>query len=230
MENIINGNYKLFSKSNIKNRDNKSIIVLKSDVIRDNNSIEVRYIIEGENNEYYGEIVLKHSIDDTDNTAEIEYYSSPEEKYRRKGNILIGLQEVLKDAFVNYQLDNIYLNITPKNVASQNLAIKSGFIKREGSRRYFDLSKEKYLKRKEESDLGEEIYVLVDYNPEKGEFFVEKKFVGLAGIKEASEKYNEVKRNALSEFGKIIERKADGSQNLVEDYSNLLEADKPLSK
>lgn len=173
---------------------------------------------------------MKHSVDDKDNTAEIEYYSTLEEKYKRKGNILIGLQEVLKDAFANYQLDNIYLNIAPKNVASQNLAIKSGFIKREGSRRYFDLSKEKYLKRKEENDLGEEIYVLVDYNPEKGEFFVEKRFVGLAGIKEASEKYNEVKRNALSEFGKIIERKADGSQNLVEDYSNLLEDDKPLSK
>ncbi len=230
MENIINGNYKFFSKSNIKNRDNKSIIVLKSDVKRTDNSIEVRYIIEGENDEYYGEIVLKHSVDDKDNTAEIEYYSTLEEKYKRKGNILIGLQEVLKDAFANYQLDNIYLNIAPKNVASQNLAIKSGFIKREGSRRYFDLSKEKYLKRKEENDLGEEIYVLVDYNPEKGEFFVEKRFVGLAGIKEASEKYNEVKRNALSEFGKIIERKADGSQNLVEDYSNLLEDDKPLSK
>lgn len=78
--------------------------------------------------------------------------------------------------------------------------------------------------------MGQEMYVLVDYNSETGEYIVEKKFIGMAGIAEANSKYEIVQKKALNELGKIIERKADGSTEIIEDYSTMLVDDKPLRK
>lgn len=90
------------------------------------------------------------------NEAEIEYII--DEKYRNKGNITICLEEVLKDIFIDQSFDGleiktvypkteikeVFLSINEDNLASQTVAIKSGFTKREYC---YKITKENFLNR-----------------------------------------------------------------------------------
>ena len=125
------------------NKDGVQVKIYKSKSFNENDSEIIRYILVGVNNEYYGEILLKHSNEDKAYEAEVEYYADIAQK--NKGNVSVGLIFVLEDIFKHSDINNVYLNIAPSNIASQKVAEKCGFKKRVDSRRYYDLSKKGFL-------------------------------------------------------------------------------------
>ena len=139
-----NCNYSFLQTSEETNSDGVAIVIYKSEVVTKPESKNISYQLYGENADYYGEILLKHNERDNKNEAELEYFSTYE--HRKKGNISIGLGIVLDDAFSNYDLESIYLNIPQDNLASQRVAEKIGFKQREGSIQYFDITKKDFLK------------------------------------------------------------------------------------
>lgn len=142
--NLGEDNNQFVTKTTQVNKDGMHLIITKSKPVYKGNSWEINYNILSENNDFLGNIILKHSDDDSLLEAEIEYYSDL--NFKNKGNITIALKAVLKDIFNNFSdINNVYLNIAPSNIASQKVAMHCGFEQRNGSRRYYEISKEKVL-------------------------------------------------------------------------------------
>lgn len=142
--NIGENNNQFVARTTETNKEGIHLIITKSQLTSNNGSWEINYNISNDNNDYIGHIILKHSSDDNDNEAEIEYYSNPE--FKNKGNITIALKETLKDVFNKFSnLDNVYLNIAPSNIASQKVAINCGFKRINDSKRYYAISRENVM-------------------------------------------------------------------------------------
>lgn len=142
--NLGENNNQFVARTTETNKDGVHLIITKSKLTSNNGSWEINYNISNDNNDYIGHIILKHSSDDNDKEAEIEYYSNPE--FKNKGNITIALKETLKDVFNSFpNLDNIYLNIAPSNIASQKVAINCGFKRINDSKRYYGISRENVM-------------------------------------------------------------------------------------
>ena len=142
--NLGDNNNQFVARTTETNKDGIHLIITKSQLTSNNGSWEINYNISNDNNDYIGHIILKHSSDDNDKEAEIEYYSNPE--FKNKGNITIALKETLKDVFNSFpNLDNVYLNIAPSNIASQKVAINCGFKRINGSKRYYGISRENVM-------------------------------------------------------------------------------------
>lgn len=123
------------------NKDGIHLLISKSKSISNNGTWKINYNITNDEKEPLGNIALIHSGEDAENEAEIEYYSNP--NFKNKGNLTLALKEVLKDIFSNLSnLDSIYLNIAPSNVASQKVAMNCGFKQKKGSKRYYVISKQ----------------------------------------------------------------------------------------
>ena len=137
--------YSFLQTSGETNKEGVPIVICKSEIITKPEAKSIIYRVFGDNTDYYGEIILKHNNEDKPDEAEVEYYASYE--YRNKGNISTALNIVLGDAFNNYDINNIYLNIPPSNSASQRVAQKCGFKQRKGSSRYFDMAKTDFKKK-----------------------------------------------------------------------------------
>lgn len=126
------------------NKEGMHLLITKSKLVSHEGTWEINYNISNDNNDYIGQIILKHSNDDNEKEAEIEYYSNPD--FKNKGNITVALRETLKDIFNSLpNLDNVYLNIAPSNIASQKVAINCGFKKKTDSKRYYEISKENVI-------------------------------------------------------------------------------------
>lgn len=149
--NLGEGSNQFVVRTTETNKEGIHLLITKSKLISRDGTWEINYNISNDNNEYLGQIILKHSNDDAESEAEIEYYSNPE--FKNKGNITIALKEVLRDIFNSFpNLDNIYLNIAPSNVASQRIAMHCGFKRKNNSKRYFEISKEYVLKQVNTND------------------------------------------------------------------------------
>ena len=126
------------------NKEGMHLLITKSKLVSHEGTWEINYNISNDNNDYIGHIILKHSNDDNEKEAEIEYYSNPD--FKNKGNITVALRETLKDIFNSLpNLDNVYLNIAPSNITSQKVAINCGFKKKSDSKRYYEISKENVI-------------------------------------------------------------------------------------
>ena len=142
--NLGDSNNQFVARTTETNKDGIHLIITKSQLTSNNGSWEINYNISNDNNDYIGHIILKHSSDDNYKEAEIEYYSYPE--FKNKGNITIALKETLKDVFNSFpNLDNVYLNIAPSNIASQKVAINCGFKRINDSKRYYGISRENVM-------------------------------------------------------------------------------------
>ena len=142
--NLGKNNNQFVARTTETNKDGIHLIITKSKLTSNNGSWEINYNIFNDNNDYIGNIILKHSSDDNDKEAEIEYYSNPE--FKNKGNITIALKETLKDVFNSFpNLDNVYLNIAPSNIASQKIAINCGFKRINDSKRYYGTSRKNVM-------------------------------------------------------------------------------------
>ena len=142
--NIGENNNQFVARTTETNKDGIHLIITKSQLTSNNGSWKINYNISNDNNDYIGHIILKHSSDDNDKEAEIEYYSNPE--FKNKGNITIALKETLKDVFNKFlNLDNVYLNIAPSNIASQKVAINCGFKRINDSKKYYGISRENVM-------------------------------------------------------------------------------------
>lgn len=142
--NLGENNNQFVARTTETNKDGIHLIITRSKLTSNNGSWEINYSISNDNNDYIGHIILKHSSDDNDKEAEIEYYSNPE--FKNKGNITIALKETLKDVFNSFpNLDNIYLNIAPSNIASQKVAINCGFKRINDSKRYYGISRKNVM-------------------------------------------------------------------------------------
>jgi len=164
--------YTLISKEEKKNKDGNIIIVLKSKPHKEKDANCINYVIFGRSGEQYGNILVKQSSDDLPNEVEIEYYAVNNPSTRNKGNISIGLNDVLNDIFTNFaDIDKVYLNIAPSNIASQKVAQHCGFEKRADSRRYYEISKEKYLKENGAKTMKDETYAFTKFNDKEKKSF-----------------------------------------------------------
>lgn len=142
--NLGDNNNQFVARTTETNKDGIHLIITKSQLTSNNGSWEINYNISNDNNDYIGHIILKHSSYDNYKEAEIEYYSYPE--FKNKGNITIALKETLKDVFNSFpNLDNVYLNIAPSNIASQKVAINCGFKRINDSKRYYGISRENVM-------------------------------------------------------------------------------------
>lgn len=142
--NLEKNNNQFVERTTETNKDGIHLIITKSKLTSNNGSWEINYNISNDNNDYIGNIILKHSSDDNDKEAEIEYYSNPE--FKNKGNITIALKATLKDVFNSFpNLDNVYLNIAPSNIASQKVAINCGFKRINDSKRYYGISRKNVM-------------------------------------------------------------------------------------
>ena len=142
--NLGENNNQFVARTTETNKDGIHLIITKSQLTSNNGSWEINYNISNDNNDYIGHIILKHSSDDNDKEAEIEYYSNPE--FKNKGNITIALKETLKDVFNSFlNLDNVYLNIASSNIASQKVAINCGFKRINDSKKYYGISRENVM-------------------------------------------------------------------------------------
>ena len=139
--NLGDNNSQFVTRTTETNKDGIHLLISKSKSISNNGTWKINYNITNDEKEPLGNIVLIHSVEDAENEAEIEYYSNP--NFKNKGNLTIALKEVLKDIFSNLSnLDSIYLNIAPSNVASQKVAMNCGFKQKKGSKRYYVISKQ----------------------------------------------------------------------------------------
>lgn len=142
--NLENNSNQFVTRTTATNKEGMHLLITKSNLVSHDGTWEINYNISNDNNEYLGHIILKHSIDDAEKEAEIEYYSNSE--FKNKGNITIALRETLKDIFNSLpNLENVYLNIAPSNIASQKVAINCGFKKKTDSKRYYEISKENVI-------------------------------------------------------------------------------------
>lgn len=150
-------NNQFVTRTTESNKDGMYLIITKSKQVYKGDAWEINYDISSDNNDYLGQIILKHSTDDSLSDAEIEYYANP--NFKNKGNITIALKDVLNDIFNSFpDITNVYLNIAPSNIASQKVAMHCGFEQRNGSRRYYEISREKVLNHANNGNDEEETY------------------------------------------------------------------------
>lgn len=143
------------------NKDGIHLLITKSKLVSRDGTWEINYNISNDNNDYMGHIILKHSSDDNEREAEIEYYSYPD--FKNKGNITIALKETLKDIFNSFpNLDSVYLNIAPSNIASQKVAINCGFKRKNDSKRYYEISKENVMTQTSTNDKTQSLNLTND--------------------------------------------------------------------
>ena len=95
--NLENNSNQFVTRTTATNKEGMHLLITKSNLVSHDGTWEINYNISNDNNEYLGHIILKHSIDDAEKEAEIEYYSNPE--FKNKGNITIALRETLKYIF-----------------------------------------------------------------------------------------------------------------------------------
>ncbi len=143
--NNLDENYNQFvTRTDETNKDGIHLLITKSKLVSHEGEWEINYKISNDTNDFLGNIILKHSRDDAEKEAEIEYYSNPD--FKNKGNLTITLKKVLKDIFNSMSnLDTVYLNIAPSNIASQKVAMHCGFKKKNDSKRYYEISREMVL-------------------------------------------------------------------------------------
>lgn len=85
----------------------------------------IHYAIADENDEYLGTISLKN-INMSDKNA--EYAISLRAKAQGKGIALQATKLLLKKAFVDYNLERVYLNVLADNIKAIKLYENSGFV------------------------------------------------------------------------------------------------------
>ena len=142
------------------NKDGEHLFLLRKietkEVAKGSYSNEGKYFIFSKDGKEVGYIVVNVSNTKTADQAEIEYISK--EEHRNKGNITISLEEVLKDIFIDKSFDDlqiktifpktsiekVFLDINDDNIASQAVANKNGFTKKEDC---FEITKNEFLEK-----------------------------------------------------------------------------------
>ena len=88
------------------------------------NGDNLHFAIVDESDEYLGTVSLK-SIDFDNMTA--EYAIATRKKARGRGVATVATYEVLKKAFIDYELNRVYLNVFSNNVPAIKLYERCGF-------------------------------------------------------------------------------------------------------
>ena len=156
------------------NKEKEHLYILRKlsikEIARGTYDNRARYRIFSQDGQYVGYIDVVVSNTKEVNRAEI--LTNANEGYRNKGNISVGLGEVLKDIFIDKSFDGlqvrasfdktkiqrIFLDIDKDNIASQKSASKNGFVqtKDNGYSVTYEITEKEFLERREKQNQEQE--------------------------------------------------------------------------